>query len=36
MIPDYGPRHILGCLLLLFLAGLLLGLAIGLILAATR
>jgi hypothetical protein len=34
MIPEYTPRHIIGCLLALFVAGLLIGVLIGIVLAA--
>ena len=34
MIPEYRPRHTIGCLLALFLAGLAIGITIGLLLFA--
>jgi uncharacterized membrane-anchored protein YitT (DUF2179 family) len=34
MIPEYKPIHVLGCLLALFVAGVLLGIGIGIVIHA--
>jgi hypothetical protein len=36
MIPEYTPRHIIGCLVALFASGVLLGLLLGILLGLFR